>query len=274
VRPNAPLRRPLRYLAWLALAAPALACSLNTPIYLDGPTPWLELQGTEMPPRITNSVTLQFRRPTMAEQTVLDEASAALKKEDPMHRDVRVPWVARDKIHLELLFTVKNLDTGPGTFDVVVDGANEYTKYDETVAAAALAQGKNDQAIYLPLINLHPQLPKPLAPGAVYQGVVREDDFAEAEADLDAMGRWMANFESVLINRSDVNPVGLENVPAHVVTPALVEVDVTLTADKHMTCEWTLRVRDDEDRLWHVMGDPRFHPAPTLFEPAVAPKMP
>lgn len=266
--------RPLRALLGVALAAPALACSLNTPIYFNGPTPLLELQGTEMLPRITNSVTLQFRQPKMTEQAALDDATAALTKEDPMHREVRVPWVARDKIHLELLFTVKNLDTDPGTFDVVVDGANEYTKYDETVAAAALAQGKNDPPEYLPLISLHPQLPTMLAPGAVYQGVVREDDFAEGEADLDALGRWMAPFESVLVNRSDVMPVGLENVPAHVVTPALVEVDVTLTANKHMTCEWTLRVRDDEDRLWHITGDPHFHPAPTLFQPMVATNMP
>ena len=210
----------------------------------------------------------------MTEQVVLDDGTAALTKEDPMHREVRVPWVARDKIHLELLFTVKNLDTDPGTFDVVVDGANEFTKYDENVTAAANAQGQNDPPQYLPLISLHPQLPTMLAPGATYQGVVREDDFAEAEADLDAMGRWMAPFAAVLINRSDVMPIGLEMVPAHVVTPALVEVDVTLTADKHMTCEWSLRVRDDDDRLWHVTGDQKFHPAPTLFQPMPAPNMP
>jgi hypothetical protein len=35
-----------------------------------------------------------------------------------------------------------------------------------------------------------------------------------------------------------------------------------------------LRVRDDDDRLWHVMGDPHFHPQPTLFEPMLATKMP
>jgi hypothetical protein len=34
-----------------------------------------------------------------------------------------------------------------------------------------------------------------------------------------------------------------------------------------MTCTWTARVRDDDDRLWHVEGDPRFEPTPTLFVP-------
>jgi hypothetical protein len=91
------------------------------------------------------------------------------------------------------------------------------------------------------------------------------------------MGRWMAPFAQVLENRSEIeatqpHPNGLEMVPPDVVTPALVEIDVTLTADKHMSCEWTLRVRDDDDRLWHVASDPHFHPNPTLFQPMLPPK--
>jgi hypothetical protein len=77
-------------------------------------------------------------------------------------------------------------------------------------------------------------------------------------------------FPAVLINRKDVNPVGTSGVPANVVTPAFVEVDVTLTSAVPMQCEWTLRVRDDDDRLWHVTGDPVFNPKPTLFVPMVA----
>jgi hypothetical protein len=260
-----------RTLLALALAAPvSLACSgINTPIYLNAPMPLLEVM--DKIPRITNSVTLKYRKPNMGEQTQLDAQKKALGFD--------VPWVSRDKIHLEVLFTVKNLDTDTGTFDVLVDGANQYMKYDETVVAAALGQGKNDQPMYLPLISLHPQLPMMLGPGSSYSGVVREDDFVEAEKDLDAMGRWMAPFAEVLINRSEIEatfppPNGLEMVPPNVVTPALVEVDVTLTADKHMTCEWMVRVRDDDDRLWHVQGDPHFNPQPTLFQPMLAPKTP
>jgi hypothetical protein len=263
-------RAGLTVISLLALGAvPTLACSdLNTPIYLNGPTPLLELQGTEMIPRITNSVTLQLRAPNDSEKADLEAQKKAL--------GFAVPWASRDKLHLEVLFTVTNLETdedGAGTFDVVVDGANEYTKYDETVVAAAIGQGKDDAPVYVPLMSLHPQLPQTLAPGAVYQGVMREDDFNEGEGDLDALGRWMANYASVLINRSDVNPIGLEMVPPDVVTPALIEVDVTLTANKHMKCEWTLRVRDDDDRLWHVTGDPKYNPpAPKLFVPMAPPK--
>jgi hypothetical protein len=254
----------------LAAAPASLACQdINTPVYFDGPSPVLELQGTEKPPRIMSALTLRFRNPTQQEQKDLDAQTKALS--DQAGVDVKVPWVSRDKVHLELLFTVKNLDTKAGQFDVLVDGADQYTKYDENVVAAALGQGNNNAPTYLPLSSLHPELPKILEPGATYQGVLREDDFAEAESDLDAIGRWMAPFASVLINRSDVDPVGLEMVPAGVVTPALMEVDVTFTADKHMTCEWMLRVRDDDDRLLHVEGDHQFAAHPTLFAPMPAP---
>lgn len=265
----------------LAGATTSLACSdLNAPLYFNGPTPLLELQGTEMVPRITNGVSLRFRAPNADEKKALSDEAAALKAADPMHRTIDVPWVSRDKIHLELLFTVKNLEMkdpadptkGAGTFDVTVDGANQYTKYDENVVAAALGQGNDNAPVYLPLLSLHPMLPTTIPAGGVYQGVLREDDFDKAELYLDAMGRWMAPFATVLLDGSSATPQGLETVPANVVLPALVEVDVTLTADKHMTCEWVLRVRDDDDRLWHVTGDPLFQPKPTLFEPMLPPK--
>ncbi|HVU49255.1 MAG TPA: hypothetical protein VHL80_01135 [Polyangia bacterium] len=264
-------------LALAAGAAPSLACSNNAPIYFPGPTPLLELTGQEMTPRITNGVQLKFRAPTDDEKKALTDREAALKAADPMHRDIKVPWISRDKIHLELIFTVTNLDTEAGTFDVTVDGASENAKYDEDVVAMALQQGNNDQPTYLPLLSLHPQLPASLGPGATYQGTFREDDFDEAEADLDALDRWapadpMAAppFPAVLLNRQDVDPVGTSGVPAQVVTPALVEVDVTLTASKHMQCEWLVRVRDDDDRLWHDTADPHFNPKPKLFQPMIA----
>jgi hypothetical protein len=214
-------------------------------------------------------VTLKYRAPNATEKADLDAQSKA--------RMLDVPWVSRDKIHIEVLFTVTNLDTDSGTFDVFVDGANQYTKYDEVIAGMALAQGPNDPPVYLPLISLHPLLPQSLAPGQIYQGVFREDDFNEAEGDLDAMGRWPPKdpndappFPAALLNRSDMSPLGMTGVPANVVTPAFVEIDVTLTSDKHMQCEWTVRVRDDDDRLWHVTGDPHFNPKPTLFQPAAS----
>ena len=174
--------RALSLAAGRSAAATSLACSdLNTPIYFSGPQPLLELQGTEMVPRITNGISLKFRAPNDTEKAALAAQKKALGFD--------VPWVSRDKVHLELLFTVTNLDTAPGTFEVVVDGANEYTKYDENIVSMALAQGNDDPPVFLPLISLEPTLPTTLAPGASYQGIFREDDFDEGEADLDALGR-------------------------------------------------------------------------------------
>jgi hypothetical protein len=263
-------------LSLLAAAAASLGCQeLNAPLYFDSPMPLLEVNadlggGMKAADRLTNGSALRFRRPTADEQKALDARSAAM---NPADLDKRVPWVARDKVHLELLFTVKNLDTTKGVFDVLVDGSTEFTKYDENAVAAALGAGKgnaNDPPVYVPLMSLHPDLPTFLGPGETYQGILREDDFVEAETDLDAMGRFApGNFASLLFNRSEVKPEDLAMVPADVVTPALMEVDVTLSADKHMTCEWTLRVRDDDDRLLHVDGDRLFKANPALFVPAL-----
>jgi hypothetical protein len=115
--------------------------------------------------------------------------------------------------------------------------------------------------------------PRTQGPGQIFQGTLREDDFVEGSLDLDAMGRWMAPFAAVLINRSDVNPVGLDNVPPQVVVPAMQEVDVTLIADgAPMHCEFVVRVRDDDDQLLREASDANlFVPTPAVFTPPPPP---
>jgi hypothetical protein len=76
----------------------------------------------------------------------------------------------------------------------------------------------------------------------------------------------------VLINRSDVNPIGLEMVPKNAIVPALFEFDVTFSADKHMSCSFLVRVRDDDGRLYQKGSDALFMPNPTTYAPMVPPK--
>ncbi len=259
-----------RFALALSLLAPlALGCQgMNTPIYFASPTmPALVITGGSndamgAPPRIENGMTLQFRNPTDAEQKSLDAQTAALGFD--------VPWIARDHVHIELTYQVTytpqpgdNTD-GPPTFAIGVDGANQYTKYDSNIVAMTLAQGNNDPPQYIPLIPVTPQT---IAPGQTISGTVREDDFNEAELDLDAIGRWMAPFNAVLINNSQVNPIGLSKVPPNVVIPALIEIDVSFTANRSMTCSYDIRVRDDNDQLLHNTVDTLFSPTPTLFVP-------
>ncbi len=258
----------------LALAPLTVGC-VNAPIYFSSPAPILAVTGMNdaqgNPPRIENGLTLPFRRPSQQEQQSLDAQSAAL--------GFMVPWIQRTHVHLELTYAVTNTEapapTGPDagpppdpnnppTFSLGIDGANEYTKYDENVVAKALQAGNNNAPTFIPLIPVTPQV---LEAGQSVSGTVREDDFNEAELDLDALGRWMAPFNAVLINNSQVNPIGLSMVPPKVVIPALTEIDVNFSANRAMTCTYVVRVRDDNDQLLHQAGDTLFATTPTLFQP-------
>jgi hypothetical protein len=243
------------------LAAAAGCQSFNEPIYITAPMPLsvggMDATGAANPARVTEAVVLRFRQPSATEQKTLDDDTSRL--------GFNVPWLQRDHIHLELLFTVQNTDQKAGSFTLGVDGANEYTKYDESVVAAAFT-AVGDDPVYIPLIQPTPMI---LGAGQTYQGTVREDDFVEGELDLDAIGRWMAPFTSVLINRSDVNPIGLEMVPPNVVIPAMQEIDLTLSSSTTMTCTFLVRVRDDNDQLLHDTGDQLFVPMPAVFMPTV-----
>ena len=121
-----------------------------------------------------------------------------------------------------------NLSDESGDFTLWIDGANEYTKYDVQATSDALG---GDDPIFFPLVTT---VQRVLPAGATFSGIVREDDFAEGELDLDALGRWndadtaSPTFAGVLINRSDVNPIGLNLVPPNLVVPALFEIVVHL----------------------------------------------
>src|SRR5439155_11187213 len=137
----------------LAPAAAALGCqALNTPIYFNG-NAMLTTTAPDAPmpqSRVKDAVSLRFRNPTDAERRDLD---ARRRAADP----VKVPWIARDNVHIEVLFTVTNLDTtNSGVFDVMIDGANELIKYDEDVVSAAIS-APNQPPIYLPLMQSRPQ---------------------------------------------------------------------------------------------------------------------
>lgn len=277
----------MKFVILLGALAGGLGCqAMNTPLYFNG-TMALELTGQENPPRIKDALALRFRNPTMKEQQDLDARRAAA---DP----VKIPWISREHVHVEVSFMVKNLDTAEGQFDFMVDGATEFIKYDEDIVAAAIT-GANQQPNYLPLMQSRPQI---LAAGATYAGTLREDDFAEAESDLDSIDQVSAfaqvegakldpmnpdapPFPAVLILRSDVKPTGMQAMnlytqdhPGMLVVPAIIEVDVTFTANKHMIAQYLVRVRDDDDQLLHDTGDTRFNPTPALFTPAPPPPAP
>ena len=255
--------RPARSLPGVGVAAVLggallAACGTNSPTYFPG-TGALEFDpgtATDDMPDVTQTLGLRFRNLTDAEEQARQQQSADLGYE--------VPRLREDRIHLEVRYTVTNLGDREGQFTLRLDGASEYARYDETVVAAAFTAAGEDP-VFLGLIEPIPQI---VGPGQSYQGVVREDDFHEASLDLDAMGRWMAPFASVLFNRSDVSPAGLDMVPPELIRPALWEVTLRFSASERMRCEFLLRVRDDKSQLWED-GEGEFMPDPAAIMPTV-----
>jgi hypothetical protein len=261
-------------LALAAAVAPALACSeINTPIYFQGET-FQSTGGGPDEPMATTGLSLRFRAPKEAELRHLQE------ERDARGYDQDIPWISRDVVHVEVSYKVSYVCPLPGedpgecanrppeaTYTVIVDGANEYTKYDTQATTDALG---GDDPIVLPLI---PTIPRTLTLGTSFSGIVREDDFAEGELDLDALGRWndpdpaSPTFAGVLINRSEVNPVGLNLVPKNLVVPAMFEINVRVQSTAPMLVEYYVRVRDDDNRLWHNDLDDVYEPAPALYQP-------
>ena len=131
-----------------------------------------------------------------------------------------VPWIQRDHVHIELVYKVTYApppsDAGPQPDDVpsvqhrdrrcqrVHEVRREHRR-------AGAATGEQRPAQYIPLIPVTPQT---IALGQTIRGTVREDDFAEAELDLYAIGRGWRPSPPCLINNSQVNPIGLEHGPA------------------------------------------------------------
>jgi len=235
-------------------------CGVNNPTYFAPPMGAIETgQGDPPAGEITSVVTLPFREPFEDEQARLDQHSDEL--------GFREPWLRRDQVAISVQYTITNLDQRSGKAQVFIDGANEFTSYDRAAlqAAAQAAAMNNDEVVVLPLFQ---SIPVDVGPGESVRGDIREDDIAEAELDLDAIGRWMAPPAAVLINASEVNGVGLERMPPSNVVPALFQVSVTLVAQRRMRLDFLVRVRDARERLLDLANaDAAFDPDPEGYMP-------
>jgi len=262
------LLRPASLIAACASAVTVAGCHANDPVYVPSTTV-LETDGSGTEAKVT--LPLRFRTPAQSESTERQNLTNKLGYE--------VPWLREDRVHVEIRYTVKNLGNETGQFTLDVDGASEFARFDYEAVAAAF-EAADEDAPPLGLIQTS-NLPL-LAPGEVYQGTIREDDFHEGALDLDGMGRFMSPFVSLLLNRSEVNPIGLELTPSapasdlkptppvQWILPALWEVTPRFNATQPMSCTFLVRIRDDDGRLWEN-GDDEFMPEPVTFTPVVMP---
>src|SRR4051794_8916596 len=232
----------------------------NKPTHFTPPMGAVETGQPDAGAESASVVVLPFRQPNDTERSKLDEETAAF--------GFQAPWLRRDQVAISIQYSITNLGMRAGKAQIYVDGSNEFTTYDRAAiqAAAQAAAMDNEEAVVLPLLQT---IPVELAPGETKTGTIREDDFAEAELDLDAIGRWMAPPAAVLINASEVNSIGLENVPPGVVVPAMFRISITFTATAHMRLDYLVRVRDKDGQLLGSAGGDAFAPNPPAYVPPV-----
>jgi hypothetical protein len=206
----------------------------------------------------TQVVTLPFRAPDREERARLRDEAGRLGLDE-------VAWIRRSDVRISLDYTITNLDPSPGVAQVLVNGANEFTRYDiESILAAYAAAGTDEEDQLV--LSLFSGKPVEIPGGAMVSGSVREDDFDEMALDLFALGQFNDEYAALLINHSDVNPKGLEMLPPQAPVPALYDIVVTLIADRMMELNFIIRVRDEGNRLREGNQAP-FEPDPVLFVP-------
>jgi hypothetical protein len=243
----------------LAAACALAACSANEPSYYPAPSA-AELgggNGNGMSAMSAVAVDLPFRPPTNDERLRLAEESNK--------RGFTVPWLETGSVAVSVLYTVTNLGDTVADARIEVDGASEFASYDVIALRAAAeeaAVNNEDEVEILPLITV----PLLIEPGAKVSGVIREDDFAEAALDLDALARFGAVPAAVLVNNSQKNRAGLDMLPANHLRPQLLRVRLGLAGGGQLRLEFVVRVRDEARQLLLDGGEP-FNPGPPAYTP-------
>jgi hypothetical protein len=239
------MKRTLLVLSTLALLG--AACT-DDPVYLQPDPRAVEVGGEGGAATGIASITLPFRVETMEETTRRVELAESLML-DPS----QVPTIRRDLVDVELEWSVKNLDAEEGTAVITAVGANEYFSYDP---AAFIIDPEEDEAPP-PLLG---GIPVIVPPQGTVSGVFREDELWEAAQDLDALTRSGVTPERAMLTQwisGDIvdDATGMLLMPSEAV-PALLRLDVTFAANRHMVLEYVVRVRDHSDRLAIDETDP------------------
>lgn len=228
----------------LVAVAGASWAGCNDPVYL---TEYRSLQTTDADGGMglasdTDTFSIPLRPPTTDERTMLTQEQMA--KGLPMP----VPWVGVRDLPIEVEYSIHNLDAQPGKAFFTLLGGDEFGAYDP----GAFVNPLDPNAVAPP--PLAGSSPIDLAPNATVQLTFREDDLAEAGVDLEAIVRYPGAADpsipfKVLNSRSSVSNLGLEMVPPNDVTPAMVKLTFTLSADVHVQADYVVRVRNLDGRL-------------------------
>lgn len=239
--------------------------SVAVPSYYDGIGPLVVDANTPNPnehplvgPYVQSEYWLDFEPPTDAELADLghdDEPAMA------------TPWVTSDDVEVSISWTLTNDTDQPIRSWVLVDGATEFYDWNPVVLYGI---GGGEDADELPFPSLLGFFPRQLEGGQTVRGEYREDDLREAMYDLDVMSRFCGGPLAVLYNRSEVDPVGTEQVPPDARTAGMVMLRLTLGASGPATLEYAIRVRDRDGILYDDRRDEgaRYDPMPEPYIPS------
>lgn len=257
----------------VVLALAALGC--NDPVYLTE-TAALETTPAAAGMMVAGGFTpatglyvLPVRRPTSAEAQAL--RADQQKRKLPMAE----PWAQQRDFDIQIEYSVTNLETKELTVFVLLDGGNEFGDY-------------VPNNYINPNVNIEDQTPPPhllggepltVAAGKTITGVFREDELRESAIDLEAITRYPEDGDvlgtpfRVIEHRSDVSTIGLGAVPAGDVTPAHVRYAFTVSAAGHVKFDYSVRVRDHNNKLAPPGARNLYVNAAATLAPPVAPPM-
>lgn len=235
------------------------ACA-NDPEYLVSPTS-LEA-GVDNGMGTLSVAKSSLTLPIMPEST--KDAAARMALAAQIGNGVMVPYVRVGDLDVEVDYTIKNLDTMPGQAKIELNGANEFFTYDPSMIPVGPEQP--------PMPGLQGDRPIDIPASSEIQGVFREDQLLEASIDLDQITRANINpFAATLVVNKNDQKIELYNAamllptnPTCVGDPTnaaclptdtgrsipraafaqMIRVDLVFTPDRHMTMDYSVRVRD------------------------------
>ena len=253
----------------VALGSLGIGCA-NDPMYLPSPTTIEAGEMTDMNGNIVPGVgvlVIPVKRETATDAA--DRAKRQALITDPM---VVLPYIQVDDLEISIEWTIKNLTDKPGNAKVQLNGANQFFRYDPSM----LKLSTDKEAPPPP--GLDGDVPLDIPANGSLSGLFTEDNLREAAIDLDQITRGNVNpFRATLTISKNVDMFAqleplkfdkdgrpLPQATTGVVfprdaIPAILEADLVFKPDRHMTLEYTVRVRD-------IRGDmlpPKLLSAPT-----------
>jgi hypothetical protein len=229
-------------IAFAGCASLAAACT-SDPQYLV-PQVALEAGGDADESLATHLITLPIEPETSDDAEERAELAAEL--------GVEVPYVRRDDLSVAIHWTLKNLSSESGTAFLYVNGANEWFTY---IPSNFVLDPDEDEE------------PPPLLGGSPISvaglgqvsGVLREDEIARGALDVELMSRGGLNAFAAILGRHS-RLVEFELAEGGGLVPAqayagLVQFELSLTANRHMVLEYSVRVRDKRGILHPALLD-------------------